>query len=96
MELATHLVTSLARLLRHRSSNSGGANLRLGHPLMRASKINKELLITRRVINLGSSSLILGKSRREAKAIKNPSSTVFILMEQVLTLTLFKCLREMS
>jgi hypothetical protein len=53
---------------------------------MQASIINKELLVTRRVINLGSSSLNLGKSRREAKAIKNPSSTVCILMEQVLTL----------
>ena len=86
MELATHLVTSLARLLHHRSSNSGVANLKLDLPLMRASKINKELLITRRVINPGSRHLNLGKSRREAKAIKNLSSTVFILMEQVLTL----------
>jgi hypothetical protein len=53
---------------------------------MLASKINKELLITRRVINPGSSNLNLDKSRREAKAIKSPSSTVYILMEQVQTL----------
>ena len=86
MVLAMHLVISLERLLRHRSSNSGVDNLRLDLPLMRASKINKELLIIRKVINHGSSKLNLDKSRRAAKAIKNHSSLVSILMGQVLTL----------
>jgi hypothetical protein len=86
MELATHLVTLLARPLRLKSSNSGVASLRLDPPLMQASKINKELLITRRAISPGSSNLSLGRSRREAKAIRNLSCTVYILTVQVLTL----------
>ena len=92
MELATHLAISLARPHRLlRSSNSGVASPRLAPPLMQASKINKELLITRRAINPGSSNLSLGRSKREAKAIKSRSSTVYILTVQVLTLISFKC-----